>query len=260
MNANVEGMNIEVDRPESGQLQHPFASRVDLARQRLTARMKSGAYPNGRLPREDNLAKEQNVSRTTIRAALQSLERDGVVSRRHGIGTFINFDVLYSPIPLNKLAGFEELVQEAGAAATVTITHQGIDTAPSVLAGAGMNPAESCFIVDKTFYADKTACARVRDVFPESSLTHAFDPRVTSPGSTFTFAERHCVESIDYALAEIKISIADEDLSAILRVAVGAPLIHLKETHYGVSGNLLGFSFIDSLTSPMRLMVLRRNG
>jgi DNA-binding GntR family transcriptional regulator len=81
-----------------------------------------------------------------------------------------------------------------------------------------------------------------------------------SPASTFEFAERYCVESIDYALAEIRISIADEELGEALHVEPGAPLLHLKESHYSVAGQFLGFSFIDSLTSPMRLMVLRRNG
>ncbi|WP_162186090.1 GntR family transcriptional regulator [Amycolatopsis jejuensis] len=253
-------MSAEVDRPDDRQLRYPLASRVEVARDGLIERMKSGAYADGRLPREDDLAKEQRVSRTTIRAVLQSLERDGVVSRRHGIGTFINFDVLSSPIPLNRLAGFEQLIQEAGAVATVTVTRVAVETAPEVLASAGLDPAQSCVLVDKTFHADKVACARVRDVFPESSLTAALDPQVPVPGSTFTFAERHCVEPIDYAMAEIEISLADEDLSEHLRIASGTPLIRLKETHYGVSGNLLGFSFIDCLAKPMRLMVLRRNG
>jgi DNA-binding FadR family transcriptional regulator len=43
-----------------------------------------------KLPNEDRLAEMLNVSRSTVRTALQGLERDGVVTRQRAIGTMIN--------------------------------------------------------------------------------------------------------------------------------------------------------------------------
>lgn len=42
-----------------------------------------------RLPSEPDLARELGISRTTLREALQQLEGEGLLLRRHGIGTFV---------------------------------------------------------------------------------------------------------------------------------------------------------------------------
>jgi len=42
------------------------------------------------LPSEQRLSEMLRVARTTVRQALAELERDGVVERRHGAGTFVN--------------------------------------------------------------------------------------------------------------------------------------------------------------------------
>src|SRR5579871_6177632 len=59
-----------------------------------------------RLPSEDVLAAMLNVSRTTIRSALQSLEEHGVISRKRAVGTTINGHVRASALALQRLVGF----------------------------------------------------------------------------------------------------------------------------------------------------------
>ena len=46
-----------------------------------------------KLPNERDLARQLNASRTAVRAALQMMERQGLVSRRVGSGTFLTEDV-----------------------------------------------------------------------------------------------------------------------------------------------------------------------
>jgi GntR family transcriptional regulator len=56
----------------------------------LQGRIKNGELPVGhRLPSEKELALRFGVSRVTVRAALAVLERDGLVLRRAGAGTFV---------------------------------------------------------------------------------------------------------------------------------------------------------------------------
>ena len=53
--------------------------------------MRDGAYANcERLPRESVLAEKMGISRTQLRDILASLEREGFITRRHGVGTIIN--------------------------------------------------------------------------------------------------------------------------------------------------------------------------
>ena len=60
-----------------------------------------------RLPSEDALAELLNVSRTTIRTALQSLEQDGIITRKRAIGTTVNAHVRASTLALQRMVGFD---------------------------------------------------------------------------------------------------------------------------------------------------------
>ncbi len=50
---------------------------------------KSEWKPGGTTPTEKDLSAQYDLSRTTVRQALQQLERDGYLSRRQGQGTFV---------------------------------------------------------------------------------------------------------------------------------------------------------------------------
>ncbi len=57
----------------------------------LTQKITSGQWPVGhRLPTESELCKQYGVSRITVRRALAELEREGLIKRRQGVGTFIS--------------------------------------------------------------------------------------------------------------------------------------------------------------------------
>ncbi len=58
--------------------------------ERIAEMIRNGQYlPGDRLPGERQLAKELQVSRTSIREALSRLETVGLVECRHGLGTFV---------------------------------------------------------------------------------------------------------------------------------------------------------------------------
>jgi GntR family transcriptional regulator len=83
------------------------------ARAEILAAIFDGRFEK-KLPSEDKLAVMLNISRTTVRTALQSLERDGVVTRQRAIGTLINPHVRPSSLTLQRLAGFDGLLEERG--------------------------------------------------------------------------------------------------------------------------------------------------
>lgn len=63
-------------------------------RSALLREMKEGSFANQkRLPRETVLSEQLGISRTQLRDELASLEREGFITRRHGVGTVINHHV-----------------------------------------------------------------------------------------------------------------------------------------------------------------------
>ena len=69
---------------------------------KLKRAIETGIYAHGdRLLPERELAASFNTARNTIRSALQQLEVDGLVVRRVGSGTFVNFDRAKTSSPFN---------------------------------------------------------------------------------------------------------------------------------------------------------------
>ena len=59
-------------------------------REYILNRIRMGDYKAGdRLPTEKELMEQLQVGRATVRAALNELEHEGQVEKRHGIGTFV---------------------------------------------------------------------------------------------------------------------------------------------------------------------------
>src|SRR5882757_5144214 len=59
-------------------------------RQQLAEELSNGTYaPNEKLPSEPEFAKRYGISRPTLREILSGLERDGLIRRVHGVGTFV---------------------------------------------------------------------------------------------------------------------------------------------------------------------------
>ena len=69
--------------------------------------------PNDKLPSENELMKEYDVSRDTIRKALDLLERNGYISKIKGKGSFV-LDINKFEFPVSGLTSFKELSQKIG--------------------------------------------------------------------------------------------------------------------------------------------------
>lgn len=84
-------------------------------RQSLEDAIRSGKLDHGAaLPAERDLADYANVSRVTVRKAVDDLVRDGLLSRRHGSGTFVVKPISRVEQPLTRLTSFTEDMARRG--------------------------------------------------------------------------------------------------------------------------------------------------
>jgi GntR family transcriptional regulator len=99
----------------------------------IFSRISDGSLPPGtRLPSEDSLVQEYAVSRTTVRAAVQSLIQRGLVEIRRGKGTFVTHPKITQE--LTELTGFVEDMQALGRRATAKVLDQQIVAATQIVA------------------------------------------------------------------------------------------------------------------------------
>lgn len=78
-------------------------------RRRIQQGIDAGVFaPNSSLPPERDLAAITDLSRVTVRKAIQALVRDGLVEQRQGSGTFIRDPIVKLEQSLSQLTSFTE--------------------------------------------------------------------------------------------------------------------------------------------------------
>jgi GntR family transcriptional regulator len=91
----------------------------------LRDQISRGVYPRGgTLPKEETLCESFGVSRITVRRALADLVAQGLLEKRHGLGTFVRLDLpLARPIPSLSLVDSLRKTALATRAEVLEVTH-----------------------------------------------------------------------------------------------------------------------------------------
>ena len=214
-------------------------------------------FDGGRLPSEDELARMLNVSRTTVRTALHSLEQGGIVTRRRAVGTTINRHVGPDVLALQRLVGFDWLLEERGHRVKVDASWERGPLPADVATPFDSMPEEDFLLTEKLYFADGAAAIDVRDVVPWRELK--VDPGKDIPPSLFEFSREHCEHPIDHAVVELVPMVGGKQGSTRLEVATNEPYVRLHERHYSSGGELTAFSVIDVDDDFVRFEVFRRH-
>ncbi len=117
---------LEFLRPE-GWLVESGGPRYVQLRRRLEQGIGSGVLlPNSSLPPERELADITDLSRVTVRKAIQELVREGLVEQRQGSGTFIREPVARMEQSLSRLSSFTEDMAQRGMETTSRWLERGV--------------------------------------------------------------------------------------------------------------------------------------
>jgi GntR family transcriptional regulator len=231
----------------------PLAER---AREAILQAILNGSFDDYRLPSEDDLAKMLNVSRTTIRTALHSLEQDGIITRRRAVGTTINRHVGPSTLALQRLVGFDWLLEEKGHKVTVDQSWKRTKPPADMGETLGVAADEDYFLTEKLYHADGSLAIYVRDLVPWQFIER--EPPKNPAASLFEFSKRYCSRQIDHAVAEIVPMVKRDRKSTRLGVKNGEAFIRLHEVHYSDHGETIAYSLIDVDDEYIRFEVFRR--
>jgi GntR family transcriptional regulator len=231
---------------------------ADQTRELLLRAIRDDRFPDGRLPPEAQLAQQLNVSRGTIRAALQSLSAEGLISRRRRHGTYVNQHVLRTSMQLNRLIPFARLVEQSGYVATTDPEMHRVATAStSEAAELEIEEGEEVLVVYRLLRADGEPVISSTDVLELSRLTLPLS-QLRPSETTFDFLAANADTVVDYTTSEIVPRVATASGPLGLGLAAGTPFIELREVAFSRDHERAALSVVCVVDRLVRLSLLRR--
>ncbi|MFD1018243.1 GntR family transcriptional regulator [Thalassobacillus hwangdonensis] len=182
-----------------------------------------------KLPSEFQLSKSLGVSRATLREALRILEEENIVTRRHGVGTFVNPKPVFS-------SGIEQL-----SSVTFMIESSGMNAGTQFLSTDVVEPTEedmerfaplhiqNLAKVERVRTADGDPVVYCIDKIPEQFI-HGED--LKEADSMFRILEGVAGKRVSYAVTHIEPIGYHDRISPILNCDPEQSLLLLKQMHY----------------------------
>jgi GntR family transcriptional regulator len=200
--------------------------------------------PGTRLPPEPEFAKSLNVSRSTLRVALDRLAQDGFIERKRGVGTFVADE----PLVINNLNvnnGVTELIHSIGATPGTLDLKVSLETADARIARSLELELDTPVIsLERIRTADGRKVIYMRDWFPQSLLdrsTVSFTIReikhyLDEHHSIYKFLRDELGFELDNAIARLRPVTADSSLAEKLDVPEGSGLLFFEQVDRDTNG------------------------
>jgi GntR family transcriptional regulator len=148
--------------------QRPLYAQASEALKDLVQR--NGYAAGDRLPSEIELSQRLGISRPTLPEALRHLEEDGVIVRRHGVGTFVAASEPVIEAGLEVLESIDRIAERHGLSTGMSEARVEERTAgPNEIEGLGLQSETPVTVVTRVIIADGERVAYLTDIVPQST-------------------------------------------------------------------------------------------
>ncbi|MGB7803514.1 GntR family transcriptional regulator [Buttiauxella sp.] len=207
---------------------------------RLRIQLNSADYNIGSpLPSEVKLANEFDVSRMTVRKAIDLLVNWGLVVRRHGSGTYVvKKDVHQETM---NLTGLVEVMREQGKEVVSEVLEFNVMPAP---------PAIACQlrikIDEQIYYSRRVRYVDGKSLMVEDSYMPLKFFRNLSvahlEGSKFSYIEDECQIIVCGNYESLTPVLADRQMAKLLNIDELTPILRITSLSYSDSGDYVNYS------------------
>lgn len=196
-----------------------------------------------RIPSEAELAERFNVSRMTVREALSALEHKNLIVRKHGVGTFVNQQVLNIQTRLEMSFEFGELIRATGHEASLAEVQAWFGApSPAVAEKLELSSEDEVVTFKKVFSANEVPVIYVINAVPlhlvNEEHRHLETASELRTYPIYRFLTECCQQTVNYQIAGLKAVLAADDVGRHLQAAgfsdlqEAMPLMNMEEVGY----------------------------
>ncbi len=195
----------------------------------LRAQIQEGVYPaDTQIPSESQLTERFDVSRITVRRALQTLENEGLIYRRQGLGSFVKETGVRQG--LVRLNDFVEDMNQAGLTGSSRVLHFGQEKAPADVAKAlGIQEGHILIRLDRLRLGDGEPVA-FDQTWMSVFYAGLLDGHDLEQDTIYRILEQHYGITVERGHYRLKAVNANPVVAAQLEVPQGRALLLIERT------------------------------
>jgi GntR family transcriptional regulator len=222
--------------------------------------IENGDYqPGQQLPPEAEFARQLGISRPTLREALHSLELEGVISCRHGVGTFVSPS--YGKRLENGLEVLESIERMASRnGLKVSMGEASIEERPATpneQMEFGSETVLQVLCVARAIYVDEKPAAYLKDILPLEFLRKE-DLRESFHGSILDILITLGQPPLAYSMTKLASVAADPKLADLLGITRHTPLMRLEARLFSRANQVVDYSISHFVPGTFDFHVVRR--
>ena len=232
---------------------------TEIAEQELRQAIARGTFrPGSQLPTEAELCQMLGVSRTVVREALRVLEEDGLVARRHGVGTFVRDHPILKNLNFN--FGITEMIESAGLTSGTSYFAIRQETADQEKAEQlRVQTGTALITVERVRTADGRLVVYSLDTFTESLIQRAeIDPQLLRSQSIYDMLQSSLGKVIEYGIARLMPVAAPDFVAEKLELPPNSLTLYIVQTDYSPDDEPLVYSQEYHLPDAFDFIVWRR--
>ncbi|HET8925348.1 MAG TPA: GntR family transcriptional regulator [Candidatus Acidoferrum sp.] len=206
------------------------------------------------VPSERELARIHDVSLMTARHALASLEREGLVERRRGVGTF----VAAPRIHFNKLMSYTEQMGSRGLApASKVLFMKVIDDEEEVTARLSLPPRSRILKFERLRHAAGGEPFALETCYLSAEQFSNLQSAPLHKESLFSLLERDYRVELSYSDEEVDATTADSRTAELLGLPRRAPILRIRQVIYSTKGTVILY-VLGLYRSDRHNLIIRR--
>lgn len=199
----------------------------------LREEISSGLYePSGKLPSEAELVRRFDVSRITVRLALDQLVEEKIVERKQGKGTYVSNKQLRHG--LDTLRSFHESLLVQGLKPEMKLLSRDMVETPEALSKSFSSEFRHLLLIERLHLVEGQPIAIGKSYLTPLVGDMNWDTFEKQP----SYKAIEALTGLQVVKADLAITaqLADEKLAELLEITVGMPLLVMKRISYLSNG------------------------
>jgi len=209
----------------------------------LRVQILDGTYaPHSQMPSEHELCAMYGVSRITVRQALGDLQKEGLLFKLHGKGTFVSKPKAFQNV--SSLQGFAEAMSSMGYEIVNQLrSFRVVEANRHVAARLGLKEGAPVTEIHRVRLLNREPVSLELTWLPEALGTRLVNADLVTR-DIFLILENDCGVPLGHADVAIDAILADDEIVDALRVEEGSPVLRIDRLTHDAAGTPIDYEHL----------------